>query len=1072
MKKLLPLILFLCTTLGLRAADADAVVTLTTDTVAGTSIELLAYCSSSDQAFKVDWGDGNVKSYNVDPNSYGYAQRINETVKGSTITITGPLVKLQLRDAALTSATFANQTALKDVDLSENKLAEVTFDANMLALEDLDLSYNKLTALTFPEMPSLTTLNLNHNQIDSHQLDISALAGTMQDLKLNNNQLVTLNLMAFTALQYFDASYNPDLTTVVFADGNSNLRQINMSNCYIMHFYGISLPNLSSLTLNDNALLELEGTHNYPNLSSLSVANNYLTELDVTPYTNLYSLYCNGNQLTELNVSTLSELNSLNCANNQLKNLDLSLNTQLTTLYCDSNKLTKLDISKLSKISTLSVSGNHLTSVDLKNAYYLKEFRAADTDCSVFYFNYVNAWGQFRKVDVRNNKNMTSESINFMFRTMPTYGGSSYNTQPSILIEGSNGEHSDPSYVTSSDMGWIVDVTGDGTATNSEINVTIDAEDTGDDITITGQYGGMVSEQSVTLTKYATDNGTFTISQWSGSYYQQLSDVTTKAKKGVQIMVSPTPAEGYKFKSVTINGIELADSTFIVSDDATIKVNFTKGEKLISFTTAEGQTLSFKLYADANNTPVAVDWGNGSRQESTIGTSATYFDGTAAGTTVKIYGDVTKADFESYGEYGDYWGLPNNNITGIDLSGNDGLKSLILYMNPIQTLDVSNQKSLEYLDCDYCELAALDVSNNTELTALECYGNNLSTLDVSKCTKLESLNAKVNNLSSISLDANSSLTELDLTGNQLASIDLAKLTKLESLKIANNQLTAIDLSHNATLYELTVGGNKLTDINVDACTYLQALSFNDNAIHMPDLSQMRYLRSIDCGGNGMDACELDDFYYLLPQRYDKLDGDETPTKTLTVLTGSETTPNDAYNADGAIATAKGWDLNIAGNASGCDKAYIIVKQSAHGTIKLIDTDGNKIVSGDKTKKNSTITIAATPDNGYELKDVKANTLSVGTTSFEITRMTEVVPEFALSSAIKSASANNMSINGHNGAINLTVSADSQVSIYNMQGACMYSNEAASQLNIPLAKGAYLVRVTTNGVATIKKVVVE
>ena len=58
-----------------------------------------------------------------------------------------------------------------------------------------------------------------------------------------------------------------------------------------------------------------------------------------------------------------------------------------------------------------------------------------------------------------------------------------------------------------------------------------------------GVFGGMTLEQDYDFTKYSTTGGTFTVSQWTGAYFQQLADVTTSAKAGVAIHITPTPAE-------------------------------------------------------------------------------------------------------------------------------------------------------------------------------------------------------------------------------------------------------------------------------------------------------------------------------------------------------------------------------------------------------------------------------------------------------------------------------------------------------------------------------------------------
>lgn len=77
------------------AADESTIIIKTSKPV-GTTVSLDAYTASKDEAFTVDWGDGEEKPYNVDPNGWGYSRRIKTEIKGGTITIKGKLVNFTL----------------------------------------------------------------------------------------------------------------------------------------------------------------------------------------------------------------------------------------------------------------------------------------------------------------------------------------------------------------------------------------------------------------------------------------------------------------------------------------------------------------------------------------------------------------------------------------------------------------------------------------------------------------------------------------------------------------------------------------------------------------------------------------------------------------------------------------------------------------------------------------------------------------------------------------------------------------------------------------------------------------
>ena len=908
------------------------------------------------------------------------------------------------------------------------------------------------------------------NQLDSHEFDITDASTTLTELTVSDNgdKFITLNLMAFTALEYFYCDDNPEFTTAVFADNNANIKKISMNNCHVMHFYSRSFPNLYSLNLSNNALLDLE-EGNYPKLSTLSIDHNYLTALDVTRFPNLESLYCGNNNITLLNVGNNPGLLSLNCDSLDITKLDISNNKDLAYLSVNGTKLTQLDIRGKKSITTLNISNTAIRYIDLEDQYSLRDFRARNTQCEFFYFNYINPWGRFNYVDIRDNKKMTGNSMNFTLHTIPQ-AYSDYSN--SLLISGSNGETADTEYATSQDMKWKCDVTGDGTAKNEAVKVTVDGTDTGERVSGKGEFGGITFEQEYDFTKYSTTGGTFTVSQWDGAYFQQLADVTTSAKAGVAIHITPTPAEGYVYDGVIVNGEKIKEEWFVVNGEATIKPVFRGADRKITFTAPAGQTLSFAVAVQKGaDKKVQVDWGSGAKMEYDVSdTNYTRLDGTAetvaesgaTESTVTIYGDVDALNLESFGEYGEMMGVWNNKVSSIDLTNNDQLIALNLYMNPIKTLNVTNQTGLQELDCSYCELTELDVTKNTELRSLQCFGNELTTLDLSKLPELLEMNARVNKLTSIDFTNNPKLQLVNVTNNELSAIDVTNLTDLVSFEVAGNKLTTLDISKNTQLQELGVGNNKLTELNLDNNKALRSLSFNGNSIQILDLSKLTELRQIDCGGNNMTACDLNQFYKDLPQ-YPELTKDEQEAMkgaSLTILTGTEETPNDAVGSDTSIASDKGWSVSMEGNGSGCDITWIYIGKTENGTIALKDAEGNDIQSGDKVKRNSPISLIATPDKGYVLDKVLVNGKAVEGTEFKISRISTVTATFDIASAIDAATINDANVSTASGSIIVSLPEGAIAEVFSLDGTRICSLAAGTSI-IPVADGTYIVR-TKNG----------
>lgn len=135
----------------------------------------------------------------------------------------------------------------------------------------------------------------------------------------------------------------------------------------------------------------------------------------------------------------------------------------------------------------------------------------------------------------------------------------------------------------------------------------------------------------------------------------------------------------------------------------------------------------------------------------------------------------------------------------LDVSKNKKLKFLDCGMNELKKLDVSKNTKLESLYCQYNPLTGLDVSKNTKLENLLCFDCGLKKLDVSKNTKLQTLECSDNKLTSLNVSKNTKLWKLLCNQNELKKLDLSKNTELQTLECQYNNLTTLDLSKNTKL---------------------------------------------------------------------------------------------------------------------------------------------------------------------------------------------------------------------------------------------------------------------------------
>ena len=77
--------------------------------------------------------------------------------------------------------------------------------------------------------------------------------------------------------------------------------------------------------------------------------------------------------------------------------------------------------------------------------------------------------------------------------------------------------------------------------------------------------------------------------------------------------------------------------------------------------------------------------------------------------------------------------VSNNQLTKLDLSGNQKLRVVYCDHNRLTSLKVSDNVGMEFLDCQYNQLKQLEVPRNPKLEGLICHHNQIKQLDISYC---------------------------------------------------------------------------------------------------------------------------------------------------------------------------------------------------------------------------------------------------------------------------------------------------------------------------------------------------
>ena len=353
----------------------------------------------------------------------------------------------------------------------------------------------------------------------------------------------------------------------------------------------------------------------------------------------------------------------------------------------------------------------------------------------------------------------------------------------------------------------------------------------------------------------------------------------------------------------------------------------------------EDKRAYFYLTADTDNTPVEIVYGNirstimvHSRERDAVGTQYVYLPKTS---TMTIYGNVNglnccavgreqigigPLDFNG-GVQGPVSNLnishnqglktldcTNNMISLLDVSWNTGLEELNCSHNGLTTLDVSRNTALKVLDCSSNALGRIDVSHNTALISLSCSENGLSQIDVSRNTALKSLDCCINQLTLLDVSRNTALTDLNCFANEFRSIDVSRNTALTRLICSGNKLTALDIRPHTALEELNCQQNKIIQLDLSQNTALKSLRCSDNRLTTLDLSANQSLELLQCYGNQLTAAALDRIYCALPDRTAKEPGELFPAWTDDWDDAPDPDKPKVLAANGRNATRKNWKI--------------------------------------------------------------------------------------------------------------------------------------------------------------------
>ena len=786
--------------------------------------------------------------------------------------------------------TQAEMAAVKEINVRNKGISDLTGIAYFTNLEKLDCSYNSLTSLNVTKNTKLTILACAINQLKTLTLSSNS---ELKELSCGSNQLTELNVSACKQLERLYCAKNK-LTKLNFRDceelklvscqGNmiqgKGMQELVSSlpkhkglesELYICD-YNLSPDNIitpdhvNSAKLKGWEVLKETASGDYVSYGGCegikiekyrfsgggyliakiadTIEDDYLIESEIEALT---EVTLEGEEFNTLKgFKAFTSLKKLIIKNCNVSTLDkLSEKADLTWLEINGCKLTYLDTNSLPMLKYLSVKNNNLESLDLSNMPDLEELycngnNLSNLDCS--------NKTKLTKLDCYNNK-LTSLNI--------------WNTKLTSL----NCYNNDLSYL---------DIFG---CNNLQT------------ISCYGNHikGAVMNNLVDRLPKVS--NGEIYIMDKTDNNVITTRQVQIATGKGWKVYARPTKAwtiyEGRNI-NIAIDNTNFPDQTF-------------------------------------RNYVLAQTYGkDGVLDEDDI-MSVTEMD-----LKGKSIGDLMGIEYFWYITSLD---CSNNNLASLELSENTALGYLICNNNKLTELNLPKLETLATVECYNNELTQLDVTSNTTLQSLLCYGNKLEKLDVTKNTELTILVCDKNQLNALDLSSNSKLKELSCAFNQLTELNVSACKQLESLDCSNNSLSMLNLLLNSVLASLRCQDNQLTTLYLSNPELAYLYCYN-NKLTSLDVSFSERLNTLHCYGNNIHGEAMDKMVNGMPKKNGAL------ACVFRVCSTEYEQDNSITSGQVKIATGKKWTVQKWNGTKWVDYAGL---GDVNGDNKIDQTDLDTIV---------------------------------------------------------------------------------------------------------------------------------
>nr|MBP9793934.1 T9SS C-terminal target domain-containing protein [Flavobacterium sp.] len=273
----------------------------------------------------------------------------------------------------------------------------------------------------------------------------------------------------------------------------------------------------------------------------------------------------------------------------------------------------------------------------------------------------------------------------------------------------------------------------------------------------------------------------------------------------------------------------------IIFPDANFKTNLLYPNQygLTEFVNGNFQPILRAVAKDVNRNPIKIDQNNDGQIQVAEALNVYYLDvGFNAGIPQQYYG--TDAII--------------TNLSGIEYFTN--LKSLICDNNQLSSLDLTQNLTLNELDCSVNQINNLVVSHLPLLRSLKCANNQLINLDVTQNSILTGLYCGYNQISVLDIGTLPNLLDLTCNNNQISALNFNPSVQISQLNCSYNNLTALSLPYSQyVIQSFNCSNNQLTNLDVTNLPWISTLNCSNNQLASLNLGYKRSFYSLDCSGN-------------------------------------------------------------------------------------------------------------------------------------------------------------------------------------------------------------------------------